>query len=135
MTSPKYPNPILGFHHIAIIVSNYTKSKQFYTEVLGAEIIQETYRVERQSYKLDLCFADGSQLEIFSFVEPPKRQTMPEACGLRHLAFRVADIRQAIAFLAANQIAHEGIRIDELTGKRFTFFQDPDGLPLEFYQS
>lgn len=135
MTSPKYPSPILGFHHVAIIVSHYAKSKQFYTEILGAEIIQETYRAERQSYKLDLRFADNSQLEIFSFAESPKRQTMPEACGLRHLAFCVADIRQAIAFLEANQIAHEGIRIDELTGKCFTFFQDPDGLPLEFYEN
>ena len=119
--------PILGFHHVAIIASDYAKSKHFYTEILGAKIIEETYRAERQSYKLDLKFADGSQIELFSF---PK----PEACGLRHLAFRVKNVEQAVAFLASFATECEPIRVDELTGKRFTFFRDPDGLPLEFYE-
>lgn len=125
---------IKGFHHVAMIVSDYQKSKKFYTEILGAEVIQETYRLERQSYKLDLRFADGSQIELFSFPNPPKRQTNPESCGLRHLAFAVDDLAQAVRFLEQFAIPHEGIRIDEATGKRFTFFRDPDDLPLEFYQ-
>ncbi len=126
--------PILGFHHVALIVSDYQKSKTFYTQLLGAEIIAETYREARQSYKLDLRFADGSQIELFSFPVTPPRFTSPETCGLRHLAFRVESIEQAVEFLEKNAIAHEGIRIDDLTGKRFTFFRDPDDLPLEFYE-
>lgn len=125
---------IKGFHHVAIIVSDYAKSKHFYTHILGAEIIQEVYRAERQSYKLDLRFADGSQIELFSFPNPPKRATNPENCGLRHLAFAVEDLEQAVGFLEKFAIPHEGIRIDETTGKAFTFFRDPDDLPLEFYQ-
>lgn len=125
---------IKGFHHVAIIASDYQKSKKFYTEILGAKIINETYRAERQSYKLDLGFADGSQIELFSFPNPPKRQTNPESCGLRHLAFAVENLEQAVSFLENFAIAHEGIRIDETTGKRFTFFRDPDDLPLEFYE-
>ncbi|WGE85420.1 VOC family protein [Actinobacillus equuli] len=126
--------PILGFHHVAIITADYAKSKHFYTQILGAEIIEETYRAARESYKLDLRFADGSQIELFSFPNPPKRPNSPEACGLRHLAFRVKDVQQAVEFLAKNAVECELIRIDELTGKRFTFFKDPDGLPLEFYE-
>lgn len=126
--------PILGFHHVALIVSDYAKSKHFYTQILGAEIIAETYREARQSYKLDLKFADGSQIELFSFPNPPARFTSPEACGLRHLAFRVENVEQAVEFLAKNGIACEPIRIDDLTGKKFTFFRDPDDLPLEFYE-
>lgn len=126
--------PFLGFHHIAIICSDYLKSKHFYTEILGAEIIAETYRVERQSYKLDLRFADGSQIELFSFPVTPPRFTTPETCGLRHLAFRVENIEQAVSYLKKFAIVCEPIRIDELTGKRFTFFRDPDGLPLELYE-
>ena len=126
--------PILGFHHVAIIASDYEKSKHFYTEILGAKIIEETYRVERQSYKLDLKFADGSQIELFSFPNPPARPTTPEAYGLRHLAFRVKNVEQAVAFLASFATECEPVRVDELTGKRFTFFRDPDGLPLEFYE-
>ena len=126
--------PILGFHHVAIIVSDYAQSKRFYTTMLGAEILAETYRAERQSYKVDLKFGDGSQIELFSFPNPPPRPTTPEACGLRHLAFRVENIEQAVEFLAQNTIVYEPIRTDELTGKRFTFFRDPDGLPLEFYE-
>lgn len=127
-------SPILGFHHIAVIVSDYEKSKHFYTAVLGARIIKETYRAERCSYKLDLAFADGSQIELFSFPEPPPRFTTPETCGLRHLAFKVENIEQAILFLEQHNLPHEGIRVDEITGKRFTFFRDPDNLPLEFYE-
>lgn len=126
--------PFLGFHHIAIICSDYQKSKHFYTEVLGAETIAETYRAERQSYKLDLRFADGSQIELFSFPVTPPRFTTPETCGLRHLAFRVKNIEQAVAYLAKFAIPCEPIRIDELTGKQFTFFRDPDDLPLELYE-
>lgn len=125
--------PFLGFHHIAIIASDYLRSKHFYTQVLGAEILCETYRESRQSYKLDLRFADGSQIELFSFPNPPARLTQPEACGLRHLAFKVENIKSAVDFLAKNAVVCEPIRIDELTGRQFTFFQDPDGLPLELY--
>lgn len=127
-------NSIVGFHHVALIVSDYAKSKSFYTEILGARVIAETYRTERQSYKLDLRFADGSQIELFSFPNPPKRVNSPEACGLRHLAFKVQDIEQAVAELAQKGVISEPIRIDELTGKRYTFFRDPDDLPLEFYE-
>lgn len=124
----------LGFHHIAIIVSDYEHSKYFYTHILGAEIVQETYRKERQSYKLDLRFSDGSQIELFSFPTPPPRQSFPESCGLRHLAFRVNNLQSAVDFLNEHHIVCEQIRVDELTGCRFTFFRDPDGLPLELYE-
>ncbi|MDE8035458.1 VOC family protein [Actinobacillus equuli subsp. equuli] len=126
--------PILGFHHVAIITNDYATAKHFYTQILGAEIIEETYRAARESYKLDLRFADGSQIELFSFPNPPQRPNSPEACGLRHLAFRVKDVQQAVEFLAKSAVECEPIRIDDLTGKRFTFFKDPDGLPLEFYE-
>lgn len=127
-------SPFLGFHHIAIICSNYAKSKHFYTEILGAEVIAETYRAARQSYKLDLRFADGSQIELFSFPITPPRFTTPETCGLRHLAFRVKNLEQAVEYLQNFAIDCELIRVDELTGKRFTFFRDPDDLPLELYE-
>lgn len=123
-----------SIHHVAIICSNYVKSKQFYTEALGLPILQETYRRERNSYKLDLQLADGSQLELFSFLSPPERPSRPEACGLRHLAFAVDDVEQVVNYLTKANVACEPIRIDEITGKQFTFFQDPDGLPLEIYQ-
>lgn len=125
---------IQGVHHIAVIASDYQKSKSFYTDVLGAQIIQETYRGERDSYKLDLCFPDGSQIELFSFPFSPARLTQPEACGLRHLAFKVADIKQAVNALQLKGIVCEPIRLDGLTGKQFTFFRDPDDLPLELYE-
>ncbi|MFZ7159026.1 VOC family protein [Avibacterium gallinarum] len=124
----------LGFHHIAIIASDYAKSKHFYTQILQAKVLQETYRAERQSYKLDLALPDGSQIELFSFPNPSARPTRPEACGLRHLAFKVKNIHQVVAYLAQHNIFCEPIRVDELTGKQFTFFQDPDGLPLELYE-
>jgi len=125
---------ILRTHHVAIISSNYEVSKAFYTEALGLGIVSEFYRAERDSYKLDLRLPDGTQIELFSFPNPPKRPSYPEACGLRHLAFEVADIDAAVAGLEGRGIGVETIRIDEHTGKRYTFFADPDGLPLELYE-
>ncbi|WOE65860.1 VOC family protein [Aeromonas allosaccharophila] len=124
-----------AIHHVAIIASNYSRSRHFYHEVLGLPIIAETLREARQSWKLDLALPDGSQLELFSFPITPSRPSTPEACGLRHLAFRVSDLDRVIAHLLAHQIAVEPVRVDELTGKRFTFFADPDGLPLELYEA
>ncbi|WP_341227149.1 VOC family protein [uncultured Arcticibacterium sp.] len=121
-------------HHIAIISSDYQKSKTFYTEVLGLEIIKETYREKRDSYKLDLGLNGEYIIELFSFPNPPPRVSRPEAVGLRHLAFEVDNIEVAIAELIRKGVTCEPIRIDEITGKRFTFFADPDGLPLEFYE-
>ena len=120
-------------HHVAIICSNYEISKEFYVEKLGFEIIREIYREERQSYKLDLKIGE-SQIELFSFPNSPKRPSYPEACGLRHLAFEVDDIEEAVKELKGKNIQVEEIRIDEYTGKKFTFFNDPDGLPLELYK-
>ncbi len=121
-------------HHIAIICSDYAVSKEFYVEKLGLQVVQETYRAQRQSYKLDLAVNGTYQIELFSFPEPPPRLSQPEARGLRHLAFSVTDLNAAVAELNQKQITTEPIRTDELTGKRFTFFQDPDGLPLELYE-
>ena len=121
-------------HHIAIICSDYEVSKKFYTQVLDFRIIEETYREARESYKLDLKVNDVYQIELFSFPNPAMRPSHPEACGLRHLAFEVDDIDEAIENLARKGVATEPIRIDAMTGKRFTFFQDPDGLPLELYE-
>lgn len=121
-------------HHIAIICSNYDVSKKFYTEVLGLEIMKETYRAERQSYKLDLKINNQYQIELFSFPNPPKRVSDPEAQGLRHLAFEVDNVDLAARILNEKGVETEPIRLDELTGKRFTFFSDPDGLPLELYE-
>lgn len=117
-------------HHVAIIASNYEVSKNFYTKVLGFEVIREVYRKERDSYKLDLKIGD-SEIELFSFPNAPERLSYPEARGLRHLAFQVDNIDDAIASLNSNGIKCEPIRVDEFTGKRFTFFEDPDNLPLE----
>jgi glyoxylase I family protein len=121
-------------HHVAIIVSDYEVSKRFYTKTLGFEIILETFRAERQSWKLDLRIQGGGQLEIFSFPVTPDRPSTPEACGLRHLAFRVADLDETERILTFKAVSVEPIRIDENTGSRFTFFADPDGLPLEIYE-
>ncbi|RIV20441.1 VOC family protein [Fibrisoma montanum] len=121
-------------HHIAIICSDYAVSKRFYTEVLGLTILQEVYRAERQSYKLDLAVNDRYQIELFSFPDPPKRPSRPEAVGLRHLAFAVADLDTAVAHLNEHGVDTEPIRVDEHSGRRFTFFADPDGLPLELYE-
>ncbi|HIK19035.1 MAG TPA: VOC family protein [Leptolyngbyaceae cyanobacterium M33_DOE_097] len=135
MTSTSNTLFSLQVHHIAIICSDYDRSKQFYTQILGFPIVSETYRAERQSYKLDLQVDAQTQIELFSFPAPPPRPGYPEACGLRHLAFAVHDLEGAIAHLAAHHIPTEAVRLDELTGKRFTFFKDPDGLPLELYEA
>ena len=124
----------LKFHHVAIIVSDYETSKRFYTETLGLPVILETYREERHSWKLDLQLSDGGQLEVFSFPSTPERPTQPEACGLRHLAFRVLDLDASMRLLSSKDVAIEPVRIDENTGARFTFFADPDGLPIELYE-
>jgi glyoxylase I family protein len=121
-------------HHIAIICADYELSKHFYTQILGFKIIQENYRAGRKSYKLDLEVGNLYQIELFSFPEPTKRPSRPEAAGLRHLAFEVDNIDEAIAAITADGVVVEPIRIDEFTGKRFTFFADPDGLPIEFYE-
>jgi glyoxylase I family protein len=126
---------ILGTHHVAVICSDYERSKRFYTAVLGLEVVSEVHRAARGSYKLDLRLPDGTQVELFSFPDPPKRPSYPEACGLRHLAFRVPDVAAAVAELGAMGVAVEPVRVDEHTGKRFTFFTDPDGLPLELYEA
>jgi len=123
-----------GIHHVAIICSDYKVSKHFYTEILQLKIIREVYRQERKSYKLDLQLLGEAQIELFSFESPPQRVSRPEACGLRHLAFRVADLVVAVEQLEKNGVKCEPIRTDEYTGKRFTFFSDPDDLPLELYE-
>ena len=125
---------INGIHHVAIICSNYERSKYFYTEILGFSVIQETFRSQRNSYKLDLKVGDKDQIELFSFPNPPMRVSKPEACGLRHLAFEVDDIEQSVSYLKSQGVEVEDIRIDEITGKKFTFFPDPDALPLEIYE-
>ena len=122
-----------GFHHVAIICSDYDRSKHFYTQILGFPIIRETFRAERNSYKLDLQVGQDA-IELFSFPDPPDRPSRPEACGLRHLAFAVTDLDQTVAELQSKGVELEPIRLDELTGKRFTFFKDPDDLPLELYE-
>lgn len=122
-------------HHVAIICSNYEVSKNFYVNILGLEILQEVYREERKSYKLDLSVNGHYQIELFSFENPPERPSRPEALGLRHLAFEVNDITAVITVLNERGIVTEPVRIDEYTGKQFTFFTDPDGLPLEIYES
>ena len=124
-----------GIHHAAIICSDYQASKRFYTEILKLEIIAENYRETRQSYKLDLALPNGAQIELFSFPNAPERPSFPEAQGLRHLAFCVDDVPQVKSYLEGQGIEVEPIRVDEFTGKSFTFFADPDGLPLELYQT
>jgi glyoxylase I family protein len=125
----------LAVHHVAVICSDYAASKAFYTDVLGLRVIAETYRAERDSYKLDLATDNGVQLELFSFPGAPPRPSYPEAQGLRHLAFGVEDLDGAIAHLTAHGVACEPVRTDDLTARRFTFFADPDGLPLELYEA
>ncbi|MEA3319909.1 MAG: VOC family protein [Bacillota bacterium] len=126
---------LTGIHHIAIICSNYKISKEFYVNLMGFPIINEVYREERDSYKLDLALPDGTQLELFSFLDTPVRLSYPEAQGLRHLAFQTPDIVEAVQELEGKGIKVEPIRIDEHTMRRFTFFSDPDGLPIELYES
>ncbi|MFP5039554.1 VOC family protein [Parasediminibacterium sp. JCM 36343] len=123
-----------SLHHIAIICSNYERSKRFYTEVLGFEIKQEVYRAERESYKLDLMLNGVYVIELFSFPSPAARPTRPEATGLRHIAFGVHNIVIAVQQLQELGIGHDPVRTDEFTGKQFTFFRDPDDLPIELYE-
>lgn len=124
-----------AFHHVAIICSDYDRSRAFYVDLLDLRVIAETYRAERGSWKLDLALPGGGQIELFSFPAPPPRPSRPEAQGLRHLAFTVRDVAATKATLEARGIAVEEIRTDALTGKLFTFFADPDGLPLELYEA
>ena len=126
---------LLRLHHAAIICGDYAVSKRFYTEVLGLAVLAENFRPERSSWKLDLALPDGSQLELFSFPDRPPRPSYPEARGLRHLAFEVADVAQWKARLKEQGVPVEPIRLDEFTGRRFTFFADPDELPLELYEA
>ena len=120
-------------HHVAIIVSDYEKSKKFYVDLLGFQVIRENFRPERGDYKLDLQLGD-CELELFGISNAPKRPNYPEACGLRHLAFKVSNIEAVIAELNKKGIETEPIRIDAFTDKKMTFFHDPDGLPLELHE-
>lgn len=124
----------MKIHHIAIICSDYEVSKKFYTEIIGLNIIREVYREERKSYKLDLAIGEQYVIELFSFPDPPERPSRPESCGLRHLAFSVENVNMKRDELIAKGLLCEEIRIDEYTGKEFFFTQDPDQLPLEFYE-
>ncbi len=125
---------IKNIHHVAVLTDNYEVSKRFYTEVLGFEIIKETYRAERQSYKLDLAINGTYQIELFSFPDYRERASYPEAKGLRHMAFTVDDVEVAAAFLKEKNVNVQEVRVDEITGKRFVFFYDPNGQPLELYE-
>lgn len=123
-----------SIHHIAIICTDYQASKEFYTSLLGLEIQQEVYREHRDSWKCDLTLNGHYVIELFSFPHPPARPSRPEAAGMRHLAFEVLDIEREVATLNEKGIEVEEIRVDEYTGKRFTFFADPDDLPIELYE-
>lgn len=122
-----------GIHHVAVICSDYAVSKAFYVDTLGLSVIAEHYRQARDSWKLDLALPDGTQIELFSFPDAPPRPSWPEARGLRHLAFAVDDLDRVCAALAARGVTLEPVRVDPYTGRRFVFFSDPDGLPLELY--
>jgi glyoxylase I family protein len=121
-------------HHVAIICSDYARSKRFYVEILGLKIIREVFRQERNSFKLDLKVGEHYQIELFSFPHPPPRPSRPEACGLRHLALEVNDVAEMARILKERGVEVETIRVDETTQKLFTFFADPDGLPIEIYE-
>jgi len=136
MTSLPITSALLkSIHHVAIICSDYERSRGFYNETLGLPIVREVYREARQSWKCDLEVSPGVQLELFSFAEPPLRPSRPEAQGLRHLAFVVDDIDTSIATLLSRGVTCEPVRVDEYTGRRFTFFADPDDLPIELYEA
>ncbi|EOS95841.1 VOC family protein [Erwinia tracheiphila] len=126
---------IKQIHHIAIIASQYEVSKQFYCGILGFTLMSEMYRETRDSWKGDLALHGQYSIELFSFPQSPERVDRPEACGLRHLAFSVADVEAARLYLTQHDVTCELVRIDPLTGKRYTFFCDPDGLPLELYEA
>lgn len=125
---------IRSIHHVAILTDDYEKSRSFYTEVLGFEIVNEVYREERRSYKLDLAIKGLYQIELFSFPDYKERASFPEAKGLRHLAFAVDDVEAAAKELADKGVQTEGVRTDEYSGKKFCFFYDPNGQPLELYE-
>ena len=125
----------MKIHHVAIICSDYPVSKKFYTEILGLKVLREVYREERDSYKLDLGIGDHYVIELFSFPNPPARPSRPESCGLRHLAFSVENVEEKRDELTRKGLICEGIRIDEFTDRKFFFTQDPDALPLEFYEA
>jgi glyoxylase I family protein len=124
-----------AIHHVALICSDYARSKAFYTQTLGFRVIREVHRAERDSWKLDLEVSPGVSLELFSFPSPPPRPSRPEAQGLRHLAFAVPDVDAVIATLEQRGVTCEPVRVDEFTDRRFTFFADPDGLPIELYEA
>ncbi|SEN14487.1 SMU1112c/YaeR family gloxylase I-like metalloprotein [Halomonas caseinilytica] len=134
MDAPSARLPLARVHHIALITADYPRARRFYLEVLDAEVINETYREQRDSHKLDLLLPGGIQLELFSFPSPPPRPSYPEACGLRHLALATTDLDTSVALLEVRGAHPEPIRIDEYTGARFTFFSDPDGTPIELYE-
>ncbi len=121
-------------HHIAIICSNYQKSKSFYIDTLGFTALREVYREDRKSYKLDLALNGVYLIELFSFENAPARPSYPEATGLRHLAFEVEDLDEVVQILKNKMVIAEPIRTDEFTNKRFTFIADPDNLPIELYE-
>lgn len=125
---------IARIHHVAIICSDYERSKRFYTGVLGLAVRAETYRAARRSYKLDLMIPGGGEIELFSFPDAPKRLSYPEACGLRHLSLAVPDVDECVRELESQGVTVEPVRVDEFTKRRFTFFADPDGLPIEIYE-
>ena len=125
----------MKIHHVAIICSDYPVSKKFYTEILGLKVLREVYREERDSYKLDLGIGDHYVIELFSFRNPPARPSRPESCGLRHLAFSVENVEEKRNELTIKGMICEDIRIDEFTDRKFFFTQDPDALPLEFYEA
>lgn len=128
------PIPLQGLHHIALIAGDYARSRRFYTQLLGFRVLAEHYREARRSYKLDLEGPGGLRLELFSFPGAPPRPSRPEAQGLRHLAFRVDDLDAGLAALRQAGVDHEPPRVDQYSGRRFAFFADPDGLPLELYE-
>jgi len=121
-------------HHAAIICSNYEVSKRFYVDGLGLRVLAENFRAARNSWKLDLALPDGGQIELFSFPQAPQRPSYPEARGLRHLAFEVENVAACKQTLESLGIAVEAVRLDGYTNRRFVFFADPDGLPLELYE-
>lgn len=122
-------------HHVAVICSDYARSRRFYVDVLGLRVLAEHFRAGRDSWKLDLGLPGGGQLELFSFPDPPPRPSYPEACGARHIAFVVEDVAACKVALEQQGVAVQAVRVDEYTGRRFVFFSDPDGLPLELYEA
>lgn len=135
MTTGQTGNRLQRIHHAAIICSNYEASRRFYVDQLGLRVVAEHLRAERNSHKLDLALPDGSQIELFSFPNPPPRPSYPEARGLRHLCFEVSDVAAFKSELEAKGIAVQDVRTDEYTNQRYVFFADPDGLPLELYEA